>query len=46
MKKNPCKQSRDKVAPVKDKDLASVKGSSGYYVTSGREGDPPPDGGG
>jgi len=46
MKKNPCKQSRDKVAPVQEKDLASVKGSSGYVDSAGRQGDPSEDGGG
>ena len=40
------KQNLEKVAPVQEKDLALVKGSSGWVVMDGREGDPPPDGGG
>jgi hypothetical protein len=39
------KQSRDKAAPVQEKELAWVKGSSGYNVVSGEE-EPPPTGGG
>jgi hypothetical protein len=46
VQKNTCKKSRDKVAPVQEKDLASVKGSSGYVIWTRSEGDPPPDGGG
>ena len=40
MKKNP--ESRKKAAPVQDKDLLWVKGSSGYMIIAGDQEDPPP----
>jgi hypothetical protein len=42
------KMEREKTAPVQNKDLAWVKGSSGYAVVAGDEGpgDQPPPGGG
>ena len=35
------KQSREKAAPIQEKDLVSVKGSSGYSQAAGEEGGEP-----
>ena len=35
------KQSRDKAAPIQEKDLVSVKGSSEYNIATGEEGGDP-----
>jgi len=42
------KPSRDKVVHVRENELLSVKGASGYLIATGEDGppDPPPTGGG
>lgn len=44
MKKQPKELvGRDKIAAVQERHLELARGSSGYLVATGRQGEPPPD---
>jgi hypothetical protein len=40
------KQSRDKAAPIRENELASAKGASGFLISAGDGGSPDPADGG